>query len=162
MHNVAYPAGMAASSKTQGVAKTVSHITAQAAACPNQKFVLVGYSQGADVMHTAAPKIPASLYPRIVAVVMFGDPGNKGPNTKSPSGGTVPVFPTILGNRLMENCASGDPVCSAGSNILAHLTYGSGKYMSESAKYIQKQFKSGGSSGPNSSALARGGKPGRR
>jgi len=156
MHNVAYPAGMTADSKTQGVAKTLSHMQAQAAACPNQKFVLVGYSQGADVMHNAAAKLPEALHPRVVAVVMFGDPGNMGPTAKSPLGGTVPVFPKALANRLMENCAKGDPVCGAGSNIMAHLTYGKGSYMSESAKYIQKQFKSGGTAGPNASALARG------
>jgi pimeloyl-ACP methyl ester carboxylesterase len=79
MHNVAYPAGMAANSKTEGVAKTLSHVQAQAAACPNQKFVLVGYSQGADVMHNAAAKLPEALHPRVIAVVMFGDPGNMGP-----------------------------------------------------------------------------------
>jgi cutinase len=156
MHNVAYPAGMTASSKTEGVAKTLAHVQAQAAACPAQKFVLVGYSQGADVMHNAAAKIPAALHPRIVAAVMFGDPGNTGPAAKSPLGGTVPVFPKALADRLMENCAKGDPVCGGGSNILAHLTYGVGSYMSESAKYIQKQFQSGGTAGPNASALARG------
>jgi pimeloyl-ACP methyl ester carboxylesterase len=156
MHNVAYPAGMAANSKTEGVAKTLSHVQAQAAACPNQKFVLVGYSQGADVMHNAAAKLPEALHPRVIAVVMFGDPGNMGPTAKSPLGGTVPVFPKVLANRLMENCAKGDPVCGGGSNILAHLTYGTGAYMGESAKFIQKQFQSGGTSGPNASALARG------
>jgi cutinase len=156
MHNVAYPADMKANSKIEGVSKTLSHVTAQAAACPNQKFVLVGYSQGADVMHSAAVKLPADLHPRVVAVVMFGDPGNMGPSAKSPLGGTVSVFPRALANRLMENCAKGDPVCGAGSNILAHLTYGTGNYMSESAKYIQKQFQSGGTAGPNASALARG------
>jgi cutinase len=53
----------------------------QPKACPEQKYVLVGYSQGADVTRGAAVKLKPEIFPRIIAVVMFGDPGNKGPGT---------------------------------------------------------------------------------
>jgi hypothetical protein len=63
-------------------------------------------------MHFASPSINPALYPRIVAVVMFGDPGNRGPNTTFPIGygGITPVFPDALAQKLKENCAVGDPV----------------------------------------------------
>jgi Cutinase len=110
----------------------------------------VGYSQGADVMHGAGQKIPAALLPRIVAVVMFGDPGNRGPNVPSPLGGITPVFPTALADKLKENCAKGDPVCTnSGVDIDQHLEYL--EYMSSSAEYIKKQMDSLGKAGPSPS-----------
>jgi hypothetical protein len=48
-------------------------------------------------MHSAAPKIDASIASRIVAVVMYGDPGRQ----RQP-------FPGGLQSRLFENCAKGD------------------------------------------------------
>jgi hypothetical protein len=147
-YSVNYPASMVADSKAKGAADVVKRITTQASLCPTQKYVLVGYSQGADVQHDATQKIPKQLFSRIVAVVMFGDPGNKGPTAMSPLGGLVPMFPVELEQKTKQNCASGDPVCSSGSNILAHLTYLSGNYMSSSAAYIKKQFESNGTLGP--------------
>lgn len=63
-------------------------------------------------MHFASPSIGPALYPRIVALVMFGDPGNRGPNVVSvlPEGGITPTFPGPLAQKLKENCAAGDPV----------------------------------------------------
>lgn len=77
-------------------------------------------------MHSAASRIPASLYPKIKAVVVFGDPG-------------LTEFPTALRDRLLVNCAEGDPVCivfviceihinvtkvcDSGSCTYYHLTY---------------------------------------
>jgi len=63
-------------------------------------------------MHFASPDIDPSLYHRIVALVMFGDPGNRGPDVVSvlPEGGITPPFPHRLAWKLKENCAVGDPV----------------------------------------------------
>jgi hypothetical protein len=63
-------------------------------------------------MHSAAAKLDPALFERVVALVLYGDPGNRGPNVKSPLGGTVPPFPEVLANRVQENCAKQDPVCS--------------------------------------------------
>jgi hypothetical protein len=91
---------------------TISHLVSQSIACPQQVYALVGYSQGADTIHFASPSIQPSLFPRIVALVMFGDPGNRGPNVTSPlgDGGITPPFPDALAQKLKENCAIGDPV----------------------------------------------------
>ncbi|MBE3043344.1 cutinase family protein, partial [Candidatus Bathyarchaeota archaeon] len=62
----------------------------------------VGYSQGACVMHAAADDLPEELYPKIDSIVMFGDPmvklGSRGD------------FPDGLRDKVLQNCASGDPV----------------------------------------------------
>jgi hypothetical protein len=132
----------------------LKHLAAQSAACPEQVYALVGYSQGADVMHGAGVKIPAPLLPRIVAVVLFGDPGNRGPNKPSPLGGITPVLPKALEDRLKENCEKQDPVCTnSGVETEAHLVYleETKDYMTSSAAYIKKQFETKGKAGPSPS-----------
>jgi hypothetical protein len=52
----------------------ISHITTKSAACPKQKYVLGGHSQGGNVTYHAVPRIPADLLPKIIAVTMFGSP----------------------------------------------------------------------------------------
>jgi cutinase len=79
-------------------------LTEQSSACPKQKFALVGYSQGAIVMRSAAPKLPEALHSKIVALVMFGDPGLRAMGRG---------FPADLQAKLYENCGPGDPVCYA-------------------------------------------------
>jgi cutinase len=125
---VDYPAGFDPTSPGLGVVDTVEHVTAQAAACPAQRFVLVGYSQGAQVIDGALgvdttgtinggpppAVIPADVAPRIAAVTNFGNP-------ITAVGKTVPA--EYL-SRTLDVCRSGDPVCDAdGVDILAHLLY---------------------------------------
>jgi hypothetical protein len=58
-----------------GVVDVVERLNSQVKACPNQVFALVGYSQGAAVMNSAAPKIPTDIAEKkIKALVMFGEP----------------------------------------------------------------------------------------
>lgn len=61
-----YPASFACNSESIGVTDTVNHVVSQAAACPTQVFALVGYSQGADLMHNATIQLSAhpSITPR--------------------------------------------------------------------------------------------------
>jgi cutinase len=59
---VQYPASFEIiSGGRQGIDDIVKRLTTQAAACPNQTFSLVGYSQGASIMHRAADKLPGLL-----------------------------------------------------------------------------------------------------
>jgi hypothetical protein len=48
-------------------------------------------------MHAAASKIDPSIQQKIIAVVMYGDPGR-----------SRMKFPDVLQRRLFENCAKGD------------------------------------------------------
>ena len=76
-YKVDYPASFEPTSRNVGRDDIVKHLTEQAKKCPNQKYAMVGYSQGADVVHSGVAQLDPSLYPRIVALVMFGDPGTK-------------------------------------------------------------------------------------
>lgn len=62
-------------------------------------------------MHMAAANLSLDVYPKIIALVMYGDPGEKQNNTR------VQRFPVYLGSRLIEICAPGDPVSSVLLNI---------------------------------------------
>ncbi|RAK96786.1 carbohydrate esterase family 5 protein [Aspergillus ibericus CBS 121593] len=77
--------------------------------CPNTKVVLGGYSQGSMVVHNAANSLSAG---QLSGAVLFGDP------LKMTSVGK------LSSSKVKEFCASGDPVCENGMNVMAHLSYG--------------------------------------
>ncbi|PKS04923.1 hypothetical protein jhhlp_008289 [Lomentospora prolificans] len=131
---VQYPASSSIISGTrQGAADVVNRLKAQAAACPNQLFSLVGYSQGAGVMHAAADDIPVSLYPRIKSLVMFGDGYNRL--------GALGRFPIGLNTKAKQVCASGDPTCDRnGDCTYYHLTYIRPEYIDPAVDFIVKGF----------------------
>ncbi|WP_405875277.1 cutinase family protein [Streptomyces sp. NBC_00005] len=125
---VDYPADLSLTSAAQGNADLVNHVNAQAAACPNQRFILVGYSQGANVVDNSigissdgavvgspiVATIPAALEPRVAAVLLFGNPIRA--LGKSVTG--------TYQSRTIDYCAKGDPVCeNGGDDVLAHLGY---------------------------------------
>jgi cutinase len=125
---VDYPADLSLTSAAQGNADLVNHVTAQAAACPGQRFILVGYSQGANVVDNSVgvssagalvgspivATIPAAVEPRVAAVLQFGNPIRA--QGKSITG--------TYQSRTIDFCATGDPVCqNGGDDVLAHLGY---------------------------------------
>lgn len=127
-YKVNYPADLSLTSAAQGNADLVNHVNSQAAACPNQRFILVGYSQGANVVDNSigissagavvgspiVATIPAALEPRVAAVLLFGNPIRA-------------IGKSVTGtyqSRTIDFCAEGDPVCEAGGDdTLAHLGY---------------------------------------
>lgn len=125
-YRVNYPADLTnINSVGAGSADLVAHLANQAAACPDQRFVLVGYSQGAAVVHTALGTGATNVIPgavrmngvvgsRVSAVLLFGDPLRL-------IGWSVPPQ---FGTRTANFCAPGDPVCAGGLNPAAHVSYG--------------------------------------
>lgn len=127
-YKVNYPADLSLTSAAQGNSDLVNHVNSQAAACPGQRFVLVGYSQGANVVDNSigissagavvgspiVASIPAALEPRVAAVLLFGNPIRA--LGKSVTG--------TYQSRTIDFCAKGDPVCeNGGGDVLAHLGY---------------------------------------
>ncbi|SEF20366.1 cutinase [Amycolatopsis pretoriensis] len=129
-YRVDYPADLGEPASVQkGNTDLVNHVKAQAAACPQQRFVLVGYSQGANVVDNSigvssdgavvggpiVAAIPAELAPRVAAVLLFGNPIRA-------------IGRQVIGtyqSRTKDYCADGDPICQpGGANFLAHLSYG--------------------------------------
>ena len=65
----------------QGVAALAGDLQATAGECADTRFVLMGYSQGANVVGDAlagrgraAPAVPDGIAGRVAAIVLFGDP----------------------------------------------------------------------------------------
>jgi cutinase len=125
---VNYPADLSLTSAAQGNADLVNHVNSQASACPNQRFILVGYSQGANVVDNSigissdgavvgspiVATIPAAVGPRVAAVLLFGNPIRA-------------LGRSVTGtyqSRTIDFCAEGDPICeNGGDDVLAHLGY---------------------------------------
>lgn len=122
---VDYAAESSQRSAGPGATALTNHLTATATACPGTRFVLGGYSQGATVVDialgirtgtTTGTAIPASLEPRVAAIVVFGNP-------LGISGRTIATASPTYAARSRDFCATGDPVCGGGSSFAAHLAY---------------------------------------
>lgn len=125
-YRVNYPANLIEpASAVGGSADLVHHVTSRAVQCPYQRFILVGYSQGAYIVDNSigagvpigipgVPTIPAFVERRVAAVLLFGNPlGALGRHVTG-----------AYANRTTEFCAFGDPVCQMGGmNPAAHLSY---------------------------------------
>ncbi|KAG9254859.1 cutinase-domain-containing protein [Emericellopsis atlantica] len=116
----------------RGRRDVVNRIVSQAEACPDQTFALVGYSQGATIMHRAARDIPEALYDRIVALAMFGDP-----YLRYSFGDD---FPAPLREKLLQNCAEGDATCDQGSCVFWHLTYIRPVWIDRTVEFLAAAF----------------------
>ncbi|MDQ0579350.1 cutinase family protein [Streptomyces rishiriensis] len=125
---VNYPADLSLTSAAQGNADLVNHVRTQAASCPNQRYILVGYSQGANVVDNSigissagavvgspiVATLPAAVEPKVAAVLLFGNPIRA--LGKSVTG--------TYQSRTIDFCATGDPICeNGGDDVLAHLGY---------------------------------------
>ncbi|CAF9908435.1 MAG: hypothetical protein GOMPHAMPRED_006162 [Gomphillus americanus] len=135
-----------------GTDDVVRYIDAGVQSCPDQRYLLLGYSQGASVTDAALYNYtdPESAgYKAIAAVLLIGNPykipdkvndvdqlgGSSNRqlrgslyNTSLPVGygnGIPEVFYTS--NKLIDICYENDPVCapqSAHANLTAHILYG--------------------------------------
>ncbi|KAF3227121.1 hypothetical protein TWF106_010609 [Orbilia oligospora] len=136
-----YPAileGYAESAAT-GAEALKQLISKQAKECPNQKIVLMGYSQGAQVVGDAIsgggygqmgeliPGMSAELIDRITAVVLMGDPRHMaceeyhhGTARKEDGDGVFPRSPEQMAilnsykNKISSYCNRKDALCAVG------------------------------------------------
>jgi cutinase len=148
-HAVDYAAASNQASAGPGATDMSRHVITQAGACPNQRFVLGGYSQGASVTDIAiglrtgrstGETIPARLAPRVAAVVVFGNP-------LGISHQTIAGSSKLYGPKAKEFCATGDPVCGNGNNFAAHLSYARNGDVAAGAEFAAGLVKTGGGGG---------------
>ena len=78
-----------------GIADIGKRLEAQDKECPDEKFALVGYSQGGMVVMSAIPKLPKNLQDKVVAVVLYG-------------AGDGSAVSGALKAKTLANCAPGD------------------------------------------------------
>ncbi|WP_084460828.1 cutinase family protein [Nocardia kruczakiae] len=127
-YRVEYPASLVEPwSVQQGNRDLVKHVTDAAKDCPNQRFVLVGYSQGANVVDNSigissvgakvggpiVATLPASVAPKIAAILLFGNPiRGIGHSVTGP-----------YASRTYDTCTADDPVCDPkGTSWKVHRT----------------------------------------
>ncbi|MFE1594165.1 cutinase family protein [Nocardia sp. NPDC058705] len=128
-YRVEYPASLVQPASVQkGNQDLVDHVTNQAAACPNQRFVLVGYSQGANVVDNSigissvgakvggpiVATLPDQLESRIAAILLFGNPIR----------GIGKEVTGTYAERTYDVCNDNDPVCDPdGTDWNVHTRY---------------------------------------
>ncbi|KAE9988982.1 hypothetical protein EG328_003298 [Venturia inaequalis] len=117
-----------------GTIDLLARLESQSKACPDQKFALVGYSQGAGLMHNAVPKIPEATQKKVLALLMYGDPELR-------NGASGKKFPAELEKVLLQNCAEGDMVCDKGSCFAPHLQYIRQPWVDRSVEFLIAAFK---------------------
>ncbi|GAA3536845.1 cutinase [Aeromicrobium flavum] len=125
-----YPASIGRDSVPNGITNLVATVTERAAACPEEQQVLVGYSQGAQVVNGAlgvdltgtanapmpAPSpLPTELSDHIAAIALFGDPLRKVDRS----------LPAPYADRSVSYCQPKDLVCDPAPDgrFLPHLAY---------------------------------------
>ncbi|CAE6471081.1 unnamed protein product [Rhizoctonia solani] len=126
----------------QGAAMTVDYLILQAARCPDQRFVIGGYSKGALIVHSM--NLPYALKSQVVAIVVFGDPAHgitpSWPIT-SPVVNLDPGSGFENGQNIASFCNKYDMVCRRrGLNILAHWTYGKKQSIDPAVQFIKTRF----------------------
>jgi cutinase len=102
----------------------LDRLASLATECPSSRFALVGFSQGAHVVHTAAMAVPTSVRSRIALVAMIADPTDNpdDPITRwsyaaEPTRGhgrlgAGPPIPTALRRAAISFCVAGDAICN--------------------------------------------------
>lgn len=109
-----------------GVSSLLYTLQAYSVQCPSTKFVLFGYSQGADVVGTAWPSIAPAVKEKIVRAVLFGDPKyNPSDSSASISGiayaGPLGARPAFNDKRVHSMCMVSDVVCQGSPTNLTDV-----------------------------------------
>lgn len=111
--------------------------------CPNRKIVMLGYSQGAQIIGDGiagggggklgprTPPVPRAVSNHVVAVVQMGDPrhmaGQPFDVGTSTHDGRFPraadQLLTPFASKIRSYCDTGDPFCDSGRTMSVHFTY---------------------------------------
>ncbi|KAF8599892.1 alpha/beta-hydrolase [Ceratobasidium sp. AG-I] len=122
-----------------GAAITATYISAQSALCPNQKFVLSGYSKGALVVHSTT--LSSTLKAKVAAIVVFGDPArniNSPWPINSPSVDLAPKDGSTSAQNIASFCNNGDVFCyPGGTSLAAHLAYPTDGSIGVAANFVK-------------------------
>jgi acetylxylan esterase len=161
---VVYPAALSPyePSVTAGDKAIKKQLEEEVTNCPGQKIVLLGYSQGAQIVGDAlgggggnksvdgagdgpaTPPAAAFATEKVVGVIQYGDPRripgqSFDVGTDKNAEGLFPRLKTQLltafAADIQSYCDTGDPFCAKGANLEAHLDYVE-KYDKTADKFI--------------------------
>ncbi|KAK4116122.1 carbohydrate esterase family 5 protein [Canariomyces notabilis] len=138
-------------SATQGTAAVVRAVTDLNRRCPNTKIVLIGYSQGGQIMDNAlcggaGATLTGAALNAVKAAIFMGDPHNnvglpynvgtcrnKGFAARPNGFQCSPANPAII----QSYCDSTDPYCCNGNDANSHQQYVN-KYGQQALAFIKK------------------------
>ena len=160
VHHLDYPASTEVKDDASvGVITLAKTLNQQAAACPFQRFVLLGYSQGAlvigdalvdpemRIVGTYAERLSEAARERVAAVVFYGDPRFVGTEPFN-RGYFNPDIDGILArsegaldpyaDRLADFCVRADFVCQASMSLneQGHVEYFDNGMQEEGAEFV--------------------------
>lgn len=152
VYAVNYPASWDFSKSTsQGAVDANRRVQYIAGICPKTKIVLGGMSQGSGVIDLItignrpiwffkpAP-LPDSLARNVVAVAVFANPSRDQPTL-----GPLTEISPMYGHKTIDLCATGDPYCSRGNNMVAHWSYSWNGMADEAATFVANRVLGQGS-----------------
>lgn len=105
-----------------GTDDATAHIEGVLSACPATRIVMGGYSQGAAVTEMSTSALPAVANDRVAAVALFGDPSSDFSSMLA-GGSPLPTVNPAYGSKTIDLCIPGDPICSPGADMMAHVSY---------------------------------------
>ena len=163
---VAHPCARTGRARTsaKGDGATTTDLTIAAPPCPSQVFVLLGYSQGAEIAGDAlgggggsglgpvTAGVPASVARKVVAVIQYSDPRRIPglPFDKGSARGAIGKYPRTeevslagFAAKIRSYCDRGDPICALGHNLAAHfgLTV---KYNQTASRFVLGRLRAAG------------------
>ncbi|HEX3482490.1 MAG TPA: cutinase family protein [Kofleriaceae bacterium] len=144
-------------SSLQGINALKSQLTTEVTNCPNEKIVLLGYSQGAHVvldvlgggqggsLGTATPPVASNISSHVTVVATFGDPrhvtnqafdlGTSTRNGRFPRSATQLQVLSGFASRIAAWCDANDTFCASGNSTQVHLTY-LNRYQTTAASFV--------------------------
>ncbi|EGG02370.1 cutinase [Melampsora larici-populina 98AG31] len=145
-YEVVYPATVDYNNgPKQGANDALKYITGQKTKCPEQKMVLIGYSEGAMVITQLLSKqgFPAES---VSSIILYGNPywiaGKQWNAGTAKSGKSIAAMtgiklPPAFGPKTQDICLTGDMICCGGS-MGPHLKYPGSQYEKEAVVYSAK------------------------
>lgn len=140
----------------QGAHTAIKYLTSQSLKCPNQKYVLVGYSKGAMVVTELMSVHPINP-DKLAAVVLFGNPAHAAGAPQNRCSGTggyglsypyTAAVPSEYVPLIYDCCIEGDMVCQTMGSMLPHLWYGGSRDEKRAASFVISQLRSRLDRGP--------------
>ncbi|MEU4215205.1 cutinase family protein [Actinoplanes sp. NPDC026623] len=155
---VDYPASFNyQASVRQGVTALAADIKRTASACARTRFILMGYSQGANVVGdalagrsaggraAAQPAVSAALSGRVATVLLFGDPTfTAGESFNVTDGAKSGILARgdgrldAVAQRTQSFCNRNDRFCQGGTSLAAHLDYA--KFFGDAVHFTKAQL----------------------